>query len=117
MTEIKEFEEGDRVYLTAVEAVHNEDEDSAEIYRRGDQHLIDDSGTIVGVRSDEFILELDKQRLTYPDDDDYVSPRVRVSEGTVYPKWELTDDAPEDKWKPIPAPAAFVEEIELVEGE
>ncbi|NHN60438.1 MULTISPECIES: hypothetical protein [Halorussus] len=114
MAEIKELEEGDRVHLETVEAVHAED-DSAEIYCRGDDHLINDTGTVIDVRDGESIIELDKQRLTYPDDDDYVSPRVRVSEGTVYPKWELVDDAPEDKWKPIPAPAAFVEEIELVE--
>jgi len=114
---IDDLEEDDRVHLTTVEAVHDEDEDSGELYRRGDEHLIDDSGTVVGVRDGKFIIELDKQRLTHPDDDDYVAPRVRVSEGTVYPEWELTDDAPEDKWTPIPHPVAFVEEFELVEGE
>jgi len=109
---IDDLEEGDRVHLAAVEAVADEDDDSSEIYRRGDENLIDDSGAVVETRSDKAIIELDKQRLTHPDDDDYVAPRVRLSEGTVYPEWELTDDAPEDKWKPIPQPVAFVEELE-----
>lgn len=68
------------MHLTAVEAVHDEDEDSAEIYQRGSETLLVDAGTVVDVRGDESIIELDKQRLTYPDDDDYVSPCVRLSE-------------------------------------
>jgi len=82
---IDDLEEGDRVRLEAVEAVADEDDDSSEIYRRGDENLIGDSGTVVDSRDGKSIIELDKVRLTYPDDDDYVAPRVRLSGGTVYP--------------------------------
>jgi len=114
-TLIDDLAGGDRVRLEAVKAVHDDDEDSGELYRRGDEHLIDDAGTVVDTRDGKSIIELDKQRLTHPDDDDYVAPCVRVSEGTVYPEWELTDDAPEGKWTPIAHPVAFVEELELEE--
>jgi len=113
---IDDLEEGDRVRLEAVESVADEDDDSSEIYRRGDENLIGDSGTVVDSRDGKSIIELDKVRLTYPDDDDYVAPRVRLSGGTVYPEWELADDVEEEgKWTPIPHPVAFVEELEREE--
>lgn len=111
MANIKKMEEGERVHITAIEAVHDDDDDTSEIFRKGAEKLVDDAGKVVDTRDGEYIIELDKQRLTYPDDDDYVSPCVRVAGGTVYPEWELTEDAPEDKWKPIPHPVAFVDDI------
>ena len=111
MTEIEDLEVGDEVTVEADEAVHD-DSESGEMFRPGDDLFLSDTGTVEDTRDGEVIISLDRTRITDPESEYAEATSVRVSGGTVYPEWELDDDAPEGEWMPIPAPAGFVTEIE-----
>lgn len=113
--EIAELEVGDEVTIEADEAVADET-DSSEIYRRGDDLLLHDTGVVEDTRDDEVIIALDRASFADPESEYAEATSVRVSGGTFYPVWELDDDAPEGIWKPIPAPAGFVSDIERDSG-
>jgi len=113
------LDEGDRVRIEADAAIAAED-DSSNLFARGDRVLIDDSAEVIEVKDDgRIVLELDEQGVLTGDEDGYGANTFEVRGEPIIALWEVVDEEAVDDgpFRPVDLQVVMLNRIERLADE